>query len=307
MKISVDGRVLWVNFHHLYCFYVVVTEGSLTRAARVIGIGQSALSIQMKQFEEHLGFSLFERAHRSLQANERGKIVFSYAKEIFRLGGEMIETLFDRPTATRLHLRIGALDTIPKHLMLEIVDMALASKSCSVSVLEGKPAALLEELLEHRIDLMCTNVFPTADPGKVQAKRIARLPLWVVGATKFKKLANGFPKSLRGQPVIMPTADSHVRHEFEHYCKRHDVQADTIVEAQDVMVQKLVALRGAGMTVVPEFAVREYLEKGELHLIGKLQGSFEEIFLVSATRKIENPVASSLMRKFTIAARVKSE
>jgi len=307
MKITVDGRVLWVNYHHLYCFFVVVSEGSLTRAARVMGIGQSALSIQMKQFEEHLGFSLFERAHRSMQPNERGKIVYSYAREIFRLGGEMVETLFDRPTAARIHVQIGALDTIPKHLMLEIVDMALASKSCSVSVVEGKPAGLLEELLEHRIDLMCTNVFPTTDPGKVHAKRIARVPLWVVGAPKFKKLANGFPKSLQGQPVIVPTADSNVRHEFEHYCKLHEVQTDTVVEAQDVMVQKLLALRGAGMTVVPEFAVREYLERGELNMIGKLQGAFEEIFLVSASRKIENPVAALLMRKFAIAVPGKSE
>jgi LysR family transcriptional activator of nhaA len=307
MKIVVDGRVLWVNYHHLYCFFVVVTEGSLTRAARVLGIGQSALSIQMKQFEEHLGFSLFDRAHRSMQPNERGKIVFSYAKEIFRLGGEMVETLFDRPTATRLHVQIGALDTIPKHLMLEIVDAALALKPCTVSMIEGKQAPLLEDLLDYRIDLMCTNVFPATDPGKVHAKRIARSPLWIVGAPKFKKLANGFPKSLHGQPVVLPTGDSHVRHEFEHYCKRHEVQADTIVEAQDVMVQKLLALRGAGMTVVPEFAVREYLEKGELHLIGKLQGSYEEIFLLSASRKIENPVASHLMRKFMIAAPGKSE
>lgn len=307
MKITVDGRVLWVNYHHLYCFFVVVSEGSLTRAARVMGIGQSALSIQMKQFEEHLGFSLFERAHRSMQPNERGKIVYSYAREIFRLGGEMVETLFDRPTAARIHVQIGALDTIPKHLMLEIVEMALVSKPCSVSVIEGKPAALLEELLEHRIDLMCTNVFPNAEPGKIHAKRIARVPLWVVGAPRFRKLASGFPKSVNGQPFILPTADSRVRHEFEHYCKRHEVQADTIVEAQDVMVQKLLALRGAGMTVVPEFAVREYLDRGELHLIGKLQGVFEEIFLLSASRKIENPVASILMRKFAIAAATKTE
>ncbi len=300
MKIVIENRVLWVNYHHLYCFYVVVSEGSLTKAAKVLGIGQSALSIQMKQFEDHLGFPLFDRAHRVMKPNERGRIVFSYAREIFRLGGEMVETLFDRPTALRTHLQIGALDTIPKHLVIQIVEAALAGKPCSVSVGEGKQATLMGELLEHRIDLMVTNTFPNSDPGVLHSRRIARVPLWVVGAPRFKKLADQFPQSLHGQPMVLPTVDSHVRHEFEHYCKRNEVRADCVVEAQDVMVQKLLALRGAGMTVVPEFAVAEYLERGELHLIGKLQGSFEEIFLVAASRKIENPVASMLMRKFSI-------
>ncbi|MEN9722906.1 MAG: hypothetical protein RJB38_892 [Pseudomonadota bacterium] len=307
MKITVEGRVLWVNYHHLYCFFVVVTEGGLTRAAKVLGIGQSALSIQMKQFEDHLGFPLFERAHRSLKPNERGKIVLAYAKEIFRLGGEMVETLFDRPTSEKHHLQIGALDTIPKHLIINLVEMAIRSRDCSLSVVEGKPAVLLEQLLDHRIDLMLTNRFPTADPGKVFTKRIARITPWVVGGPRFKKLAQNFPQSLHGQPLVLPTGDSLVRHEFEHYCKRHGIQGQCVVEAQDVMVQKLLALREVGLTVMPEFAVREYIDQGELHLIGKLQGVFEEIFLVSASRKIENPVASLLMRKFTIEKNPSSE
>lgn len=300
MKINVNGRVLWVNYHHLYCFYVVVTEGGLTQAAKVLGIGQSALSIQMKQFEECLGFSLFERSHRSLAPNEMGKVVLSYAREIFKLGGEMVETLFDQPIDRRVHVRIGALDTIPKHLVVQLVQAAREVRECVISVVEGGPDFLLEELRQHRIDLMCSNGFPNAEPDQVYVRRIARVPLWVAGGDRYRKFAAGFPGSIQGQPMVLPTPDSRVRSEFESYCRHRGIDTEIQVETQDVMVQKLLALRGLGMTVVPEFAIREYVQRRELFLLGKLQGAFEELFLVAASRKLENPVAAVLMRKFRI-------
>ena len=107
-----------------------------------------------------------------------------------------------------------------------------------------------------------------------------------------------FPASLSGQRVVLPTPDSSVRHEFEHYCKRHNVQVETVVESQDVMVQKLLAMRGVGLTVMPEFAIQEYLGSQQLRLIGKLESVYEDLFLISATRKIENPVAARLMKRF---------
>lgn len=300
MKIKIGSKTLWINYHHLYCFWMVGNEGSLAKASLKLGIGQSALSIQLKQFEEHLGFPLFDRSHRKLAMNEAGLIVFSYAKEIFRLGNEMMESIHDRPLPHRVHLQLGALDTIPKHLSLKLAKAALATGRCSITIVEGKPSELLKELSEHKIDLVITNSSPNAIAPNLYSKRIARLPLWLVGSSKFKKLKNDFPASLNNQPVIIPTNDSSVRHEIESYFRKSKVQPDYIAEAQDVMIQKLLALEDMGMTVVPELAVQEYVDQKKLYLLGKLDNAFEDLYLVSATRKIENPVASEIMHSFKI-------
>jgi LysR family transcriptional activator of nhaA len=300
MKIQIGSKVIWINYHHLYCFWVVGNEGSLAKASQKLGIGQSALSIQIKQFEENIGFALYDRSHRKLSMNESGLIVFSYAKEIFRLGNEMMESIHDRPLPHRVHLQLGALDTIPKHLSLKLAKSALATGRCSITIVEGKPADLLKDLSEHKIDLVITNSSPNAIAPNLYSKRIAKLPLWVVGSSRFKKLKNQFPLSLNNQPVILPTIDSSVRHEIESYFKKAKVQPDYLAEAQDVMIQKLLALDGVGMTVVPELAVQEYVDQKKLYLIGKLENAFEDLFLVSATRKIENPIASEIMRSFKI-------
>lgn len=300
MKIKINDRYAWINYHHLYCFFVIATEGSIARASKILSIGSSALSIQIKQLEQNLEIELFERSHRKLILNENGRLIFSYAKEIFRLGNEMIEVVQDKPTSGRVHLQVGALDTIPKHLTLQLVKAAMKSGKCSISIYEGRSDELLVQLREHKIDLVVTNAIPTAVPASYVHRRIAKLPLWVVGDRSFLNLRKNFPRSLHGQCFVMPTSDSSVRQEIDSFFKHHQIAPDIIAEAQDVMVQKLIALEGIGMTVVPEFAISDFLKNKRLYLIGRIKDAFEDLFLISASRRIENPVASKLMKEFKI-------
>lgn len=300
MKITIGGRQVWLNYHHLYCFFVISREGSIAKASAALSIGRSALSIQMKQFEQALGTPLFERGHRKLALNESGRLLFSYSKEIFRLGGEMVEVLLDKPPSGRVHLQIGAPDSMPKHLTLQVLKAALESADCSVSILEGKSLELLAQLKSHKIDLLLTDSLPLGDSGAFYHRQIARFPLWVAGDRKSLALRKGFPASLNGLRFVLPTADGRARQEAESFFKKHDISVDLVVEAQDLMIQKLTAQEGLALTVVPEFAIREFLTSKKLFLVGPLERTYETLYLVSAARRIENPVAARLMASFKV-------
>lgn len=300
MKILINQKNIWLNYHHLYYFMVVAMEGSIANASKKLGIGQSALSIQLKQFEDAISVALFERSKKRMSLTENGVKALEYAKEVFKLGSEMLETLHDHPSLNRIHVQIGALDTIPKHLTLQISQAVLGTKNCSISILEGKGVQLLRELTQHRIDLMITNELPLSGVGQIYTKKIAHLPLLVLGSKKFVPLRKNFPHSLTSQPFIVPTLDNKVRHEIDHYFKLKDIKVDIIAESQDVMVQKLMTLKGLGLMVLPQFAAEEYLKKKELFIIGELVDTYEDLYLVAASRKIENPIASSIMKNFKI-------
>lgn len=64
----------WMNYHHLYYFKVIAEEGSVSKAAQKLHIGQPTLSAQLKQFEESLQITLFERQHKKLILTEQGKV-----------------------------------------------------------------------------------------------------------------------------------------------------------------------------------------------------------------------------------------
>ncbi|HNF99481.1 MAG TPA: LysR family transcriptional regulator, partial [Pseudomonadota bacterium] len=54
----------WLNYHHLYYFWRVAHEGSLSRAAAQLRLSHSTLSTQIRALEEHLQGELFVRSGR---------------------------------------------------------------------------------------------------------------------------------------------------------------------------------------------------------------------------------------------------
>jgi LysR family transcriptional activator of nhaA len=288
-----------LNYHHLYYFKVIATEGTISKAAIKLSLGQPTLSMQLKQFEEFLGHQLFERKNRSLALTEMGKVVLGYANEIFRLGGEMLEAVQDRPTSKKLRLHIGALDSVPKALVQNLMLKAFEVGDCTVTTLEGQAPELIKELMEHRLDLVISNsVAPTLNNEMIFAKSLAKMPLVIAGADRFKNLSRNFPQSLSEQPFVLPTAHSRVRHEFEHYLSDHVIHVDMVAEVQDTSLMKSLALAGHGLIVVAEDAIKDHLEGGRLVKIGAIDNYFEEIWLIAAQRKMQNPIAQALLKRF---------
>ena len=287
----------WLNYHHLFYFRAIATEGGIARAAEKLRIGQPTLSAQLKQLEEMVGKPLFERRNRKLILTEAGKAALDYANEIFRMGEEMLEVLKDKTPENQAHLQIGALDSVPKSIILSIIMNAYKISPCTVSILEGKGDELLRELRAHRIDLIVSN-YPSqvVEDDTVFSRSVAKLPVFVYGVEKYKGLKKNFPKSLNHVPFVLPTAHSKLRHDLNHYFKVNEIEIISIAETQDTSLQKLIAKHGVGLAPFSEVEARE---EG-LIKIGQLKDVFEEIWLISAQRKLENPIAATLMNTFKL-------
>jgi LysR family transcriptional activator of nhaA len=291
----------WINYHHLFYFKTIAEEGTVSKAAEKLRLGQPTLSAQLKQFEDTLGVQLFERHHKKLVLTEQGKVALDYSKNIFKMGSEMYEVLHDRLKPLKPSLHLGALDSIPKQIVLQLVKHALRISPCQISLSEGKSDELLRELTAHRMDLMVTNFLPTGTDGKgLYPKSITKKNVAFYGAPKFKALRKGFPKSISGEPMIFPTYDSRLRQDLDHWAKLNKIELNIIIESQDISVKKLMAVSELGLIPTAAHTVTGQILRGELVEIGQLQGVHEELFLVTAQRKIENPIASKLIEAFIV-------
>ena len=291
----------WLNYHHLYYFRCIAAEGGIAKAAKTLGLGQPTLSTQLKQLEESLGHPLFKREKRSLVLTETGKVALEYAKEIFQLGDEFLQVIDDQSMTNRKRVTVGCLDSVPKHLTLELVNFAQKTEDCVVSILEGAGDSLFRELQAHRVDLVISNYPPVAlKEGKLYSKSMAIVPVTIYGASKFKGLRKGFPESLAGQPFVFPTLHSKLRADLDHYFALNHLSIKLVAETQDTSVQKLLGIHGIGLIPIPEFAAKELVSAEKLYKIGALKQVQEEFWLISGERKIQNPVAAAIMRKFKL-------
>lgn len=291
----------WINYHHLFYFKTIAEEGTVSKAAEKLRVGQPTLSAQLKQFEDTLGVQLFERQHKKLTLTEQGKVALDYSKTIFRMGSEMYEVLHDRLKPLQPSLHLGALDSVPKQITLQLVKHAFKISPCQITLSEGKSDELLRELIAHRMDLMVTNFLPTGTAGKgLYPKSIAKRNVAFYGAPKFKALRKAFPKSISGEPLILPTYDSKLRQDLDHWAKTQKIELNIVIESQDIAVKKLMATNAMGLVAAATHTVTGQILRGELIEIGQLKGVYEELFLVTAQRKIENSIATKLRDNFSI-------
>lgn len=291
----------WINYHHLYYFKTIAEEGTVSKAAEKLRVGQPTLSAQLKQFEDSLGVQLFERSHKKLTLTEHGKVALDYAKNIFRMGSEMYEVLHDRLKPLKPSLHLGALDSVPKQIVLHLVKHAFRISPCQITLSEGKSDELLRELTAHRLDLMVTNFLPAGTDGKgLYSKSITKKNVAFYGAPRFKILRKGFPKSISGVPLILPTHDSKLRQDLEHWAKLNQIELNIVIESQDISVKKLMAINEMGIIPTATHTVTGQIARGELLELGQLKGVYEELFLITAQRKIENPIASKLKDSFAV-------
>ena len=100
----------WINYNHLYYFWIVARECSIARAADELMVSQPTISIQIKELETRFRKRLFDRVGRGLKLTEAGRIALNYANEIFSLGQEMNNALENQPAGWSLKLSVGSLD-----------------------------------------------------------------------------------------------------------------------------------------------------------------------------------------------------
>lgn len=291
----------WLNYHHLFYFRAIAKEGGIAKAAEKLRLGQPTLSTQLKQLEDALGRPLFERKNRSLVLTEAGKIALDYAENIFRAGDELLQVLEDGAFSGRTDVKIGALDSVPKRLLSSLTRMALKEQNATVSILEGRGDELFRELFAHQLDLIVSNYPPASlEFGRIYSRSIAKVPVVVFGSAAFSGLKKKFPESLDGQPFILPTAHSKLRHDLDHYFKVNRLRVIPIVETQDTSLQKLLGIDGFGLIPLPEFTARDLVGEKKLVKLGTLQDVREEFWLISAARRIENPIAAKIMKSFQL-------
>lgn len=291
----------WLNYHHLYYFTVIAQEGAIAKAAKRLRLGQPTLSTQLKQFEDHLGFPLFDRKKKRLHLTEAGVVALDYANEIFRLGSEMMDTLNDGRRSDRMQIQIGCMDSIPKDYVLQLIQSAQAFRTCNVSCVEGNSDHLLEELKAHRLDLLLTNHPLSQNKLEgIYSKRVGQAPVALYGDKKFQKLAKNFPASLKGQPFILSNHNITLRRSIELFFAQADVEIDVIAEVQDTSLQKLMCVHGLGIVPLADSAAEVIPGHKDLFPIGKLPGVFEEVWMIVADRRLQNPVADHLLKEFQL-------
>src|SRR5688572_22135607 len=190
-----------LNYQHLLYFWSVVRTGSLTRACEELSLSAPTISMQLRTLEERLGEKLLAKSGRALVPTEVGRMVFSYADEIFGLGQDLLEALDHRPSARPLRLVVGTDDVVPKEIAYRILKPTLALKRpVRIVCREGTLERLVADLALHDVDVVLSDAPVTPSLNVRAYNHILGTcdVLWMATPTFAKTLRRTFPRSLHG-------------------------------------------------------------------------------------------------------------
>ncbi len=282
-----------LNYHHLRYFREVATEGHLGRAAERLNVAQSALSVQIRQMEERLGFALFDRVARSLVLTEAGRIALDHADRIFSAGDELLATLH-QVGEVKQPLRIGALSTLSRNFQMQFLQPLLAMEEYQFSLTSGNTDRLLKDLETLALDVVLTTEVPqTGSQFQFAAQLIAEQPVFMHGTPDRLHHAT-LPELLAKQPLIVPT-ESVIRAEFESLIATLGVEPNIAASVDDMAMVRLLARAGVGVAIAPTVVVAEEVASGVLQTAPFRLGISERFFAVTLPRKFPHPALKNLL------------
>ena len=287
----------WLNYHHLLYFYTVAREGSVTKAAEVLRLAQPTLSGQIRKLEESFEEKLFLREGRNLALTDTGRLVYRYAEEIFSLGQEMQDALRGRPTNRPARLLVGISDAVPKLVCHRLLAKALELDEPVELVLhEGKTNDLLAALALQEYDMVLTDA-PMGPPVRVKAfnHSLGGCDVSFFGAPSLaRRYRPGFPKSLDGAPLLLPTRNTLLRHSLDLWFDSLGVRPIPIAEIEDTALLKVFGQHGTGIFAAPAVVADEIRKTHGVHLVGRTDEVREEFYAITVERRITHPAVAAI-------------
>ena len=151
---AVEAAPLNLHMQQLAYLQAVERWGSLTEAARRLGVTQPALSQAIAQLERRLGTPLLERAGRGRRLTEAGTEVARFASEVLGRATELREWLQEYEAGAGGVLRVGMIDAASLYVLPETVRaFRTASPGVEVRLAVDRSAVLLERLARFELDV----------------------------------------------------------------------------------------------------------------------------------------------------------
>lgn len=244
----------WLNYHHLFYFWTVAREGTVTAASKLLRISQPALSNQLRTLEANLGERLFKRTGRRLALTESGGIAFRYADEIFTLGNEFQNELKGRPAGRPLRLVVGVSDVLSKLMVHRLLRPALElPEPLRLGCREGSLSHLLGALFAREIDLVLSDAPYSALGGpRIFNHLLGECGVDFFGASALiRKHRQAFPTCLNGAPLLLPSQGTRMRLALDQWFTSKGIRPVVAGDFDDSALLKTFGAEGEGFFAAP--------------------------------------------------------
>lgn len=278
-----------MDTHRLKYFLRIAEEGSITRAASVLGIAQPALSRQMRLLEDDLGVTLFRRTRRGVQLTDEGERLRASTAAPLR----QLELAVQYAGSPMARLERGLLIGLPPSTACVLTAPLMASLGTafprvSFQVTVANTDSLLEGMLKGAIDIALINPVPD---DRVFYRDLLVEDLVAVGGAA-SELSPDRPMTfteLAALPLVLPSTPTGIGNTVENTALRLRVNLQSRFSTDSLEVSKQIVAAGLAFGVLPLSAFSAEVEAGRLRYAPLCEPALTHQLGVAATSQLDLP------------------
>lgn len=287
------------NYRHLYYFWVVAKEGSMSKAAERLDMAIQTISAQVHELEKSLGYMLFKPAGRGITLTESGFAALEIADQIFSIGEKLPEAVRDAANSPKIKISVGVSDGLPKFITRQLLEPIMKHKDVQLIAHEGEFEDLLADLALHRLDIVLADrPAPNNKNLNVYSQELRKTVLaWYASKQLIKKAKGKFPECLQELPILLPTAHSTVRVLLDQWLNKHNITPNIVGEFEDSALLKTFAASGLGAFPAGLLIENDLKDTYGLELLGSCENIHEYFYAIRSEKKIQHPLVQAIIKQ----------
>ena len=289
-----------LDLHKLEVFECVVEEGSFSAAAERLLMTQSGVSQHIRDLERSLGAELFQRSRRGATLTAGGAALYDFSQRILRLAAEAELAVTDVAHLERGQVLVEATPGVSIYVLSEWVRTFREQYPRLTVLLETRiTPEIVADVLSRRADIGFVEGELDANvETKLGVQSLETIAQHVVVGRRheFWNRTEVTMADLDGRVFIMRQPVSQSRVWLDQMLRQHRVTPRIGAEFDNMESIKRSVAAGAGLTIMPKYAVRDEEAFGTLRTVS-IAGEplTRTLKLVWDARRYLSPVTRSLL------------
>jgi len=254
-----------MDIRNLTTFVHVAELGNFSRAAERLGYSQPTVSVQIRQFEEELGFRLFDRIGHAVRLTDKGRDTLVYAQQVCLLCQQM--SLDDPENEYQESLiRIATADSLSASLLYDCFPIIRKKHpGIRLELTTAGTGDLFRLLDQNEVDLVCTldsHIYNTN--YRIAGEKKIGMHFIV---TSFDPLASKdiiTKEELITQDLLLTEKGMSYRRLLDEWLARNSLEVRPKLEAGQADLLCSLTQMGLGCSFLPDFVTDEATNLGKI-------------------------------------------
>ncbi|WP_027816455.1 LysR family transcriptional regulator [Paraburkholderia bannensis] len=251
-----------IDLNALQAFLAVCETGSMTGAAKQLGVSQSAVSQAIAALERDQGVTLFDRESRPPRPNVAGRALLELAGALLEHAQMVSARIGDASNAGTLPVRLGCVDSFAATVGPELI-RAVSGSARQIALWSGLTPGLSKQLHDRELDMAVCTQTTLNDARIVEVPIFSEAFVVVVSKAWLAQRRNVDWRTLALElPLIRYTARSVIGQQVERYARHLGINSPRRYEfdATDPLLSLVAARLGFAIsTPLCLWQARHYL------------------------------------------------